>query len=158
MEITADELRRQLAYDPETGVFTRKVRAGPSKAGEVAGSINAAGYLEISVSGKRYRGQRLAWLYMTGAWPVGDVGFLPGADTTIPRWHDLFLIPASPAPFLQGVRPYVSRVDKTITRFSAVVSERGKMVFIGGFSSERQAHNAWRAAKRRIARGLPARP
>lgn len=67
--LTQDELKRQLHYEPKTGVFTRLVFRGNAKVGDVAGNLGADGYVAISINNKNYRAHRLAWFYMTGEWP-----------------------------------------------------------------------------------------
>jgi hypothetical protein len=70
MQLTASHLRALLIYDPDTGIFTRRVDAGKRfKAGMVAGGLGARGYIYIGIEGKRYLASRLAFLYMTGSWP-----------------------------------------------------------------------------------------
>lgn len=86
MTITSKQLRELLTYDPDTGVFTRRVdvKGGATKgftnakAGSVAGGINNLGYVRISVDGKRYLAHRLAFLYMTGEWPSNEVDHRDG--------------------------------------------------------------------------------
>jgi len=64
------DLKEMLYYNPETGLFTWLVsKKGHIKAGDIAGYIHSSGYRIICINGKRYRAHRLAWLYMTGAWP-----------------------------------------------------------------------------------------
>lgn len=71
MILTAERLRALLHYDPETGIFTRRVSLKGVNAGEVAGCLHqASGYIYIGVDGGKYRAHRLAWLYMAGEWPV----------------------------------------------------------------------------------------
>lgn len=62
--LSAAELHRLFEYDPDTGVFTRKVR--PSRA---AGAHNGFGHRQIRVLGTLYMAHRLAWLYVYGEWP-----------------------------------------------------------------------------------------
>jgi HNH endonuclease/AP2 domain len=72
--ITAAYLHKLLSYNPESGVFTRRIGFGSSvKAGTVAGCPNSEGYLEIRIDGRLYKCARLAWLWMTGAWPVAEI-------------------------------------------------------------------------------------
>lgn len=74
-ELTAERLRELLNYDPETGVFTRRVATGGrygAAAGTVAGT-EKDGYVVISVHSKLHRAHRLAWFYMTGKWPEHDI-------------------------------------------------------------------------------------
>lgn len=68
--LTAERLRELLHYAPETGAFTRVAsRGGRAMAGNIAGSIDRQGYRRITIDRREYKAHRLAWLYVTGAWP-----------------------------------------------------------------------------------------
>jgi hypothetical protein len=68
--LTQEELKSQLHYDPDTGIFTRtKTLTNCCKIGDVAGSKLNNGYIIIRVLNKKYLAHRLAWLYMTGNFP-----------------------------------------------------------------------------------------
>lgn len=70
--LTQDELKKQLHYDPETGIFTWKINKANIKAGMEAGSISH-GYRQITFNRKVLRLHRLAFLYMEGYLPENDV-------------------------------------------------------------------------------------
>jgi hypothetical protein len=72
-------LKKRLKYYPETGIFTW-IRCNLSSSvgvkcidGKVAGTIKDDGYIMITIDKKRYRAHRLAFLYMTGKFPEGQV-------------------------------------------------------------------------------------
>ena len=68
--LTAERLRELLHYDPETGMFTRKIgRGGKAKAGSVAGTTNTSGHIQVMVDGKLYLAHRLVWMYVHGQMP-----------------------------------------------------------------------------------------
>lgn len=74
MTLTAERLREELVYDPDTGLFRRaRDKGGGIKAGDRAGGKNGAGYVFIRVDGVKYQAHRLAWLYVHGEWPPADV-------------------------------------------------------------------------------------
>lgn len=71
--LTLARLKEVLHYDPEAGIFTWLVKLGPGRdlTGTVAGSKqNKSGHLQVCIDGKKYLLHRLAWLYVTGKWPV----------------------------------------------------------------------------------------
>lgn len=67
--LTAKYVREMLNYDPETGKFTWKKRAGHIIPGTEAGGVWSNGYRLIKLKGKQYLAQRLAWLHYYGKWP-----------------------------------------------------------------------------------------
>jgi hypothetical protein len=65
--ITNERLHELLNYDPETGVFTRKVRtANCIHIGDVAGYKRPSGYISIWIDGRSHLAHRLAWQYAYG--------------------------------------------------------------------------------------------
>jgi hypothetical protein len=72
--ITANYVRERLEYNHETGVFlwlsTKSTRVSK---GDVAGYTNDSGYRVIRFMGHIWRAHRLAWLYMYGEMPDGEI-------------------------------------------------------------------------------------
>ena len=68
--LTQEELKRQINYDFETGIFTRKISTRKTKEGEVIGGLLARGYLQIAINKHPYMAHKLAWLYMSGEMPT----------------------------------------------------------------------------------------
>lgn len=69
--LTQQRLMELLNYDPNTGIFTRKISlSNRTPIGSVAGSRNNSdGYLYILVDAIRYPAHSLAWLYCFGTLP-----------------------------------------------------------------------------------------
>jgi hypothetical protein len=66
-------------------------RAGRKFIGTTAGSKTKRGYIEITVDGGRYWAHRLAWLYVNGDLPAGDIDHINGnrADNRISNLRDV---------------------------------------------------------------------
>lgn len=87
-ELTAEEARLRLSYDPDTGLLTwlhdptRSKTFNSKWAGKKAGYVNAAGYVFVGLRGYgskwMFFGHRLAWLIHYGQWPVGEIDHLNG--------------------------------------------------------------------------------
>ncbi len=71
--VTQDTLKSLLTYNAETGWFRWNRRRGSRGAGKLAGSPDKKGYINISLSRKLYKAHRLAWLYVYGEWPNGEI-------------------------------------------------------------------------------------
>jgi hypothetical protein len=88
LDITQEELKSELSYDPDTGEFiwlrnTAKVRKGGK-----AGCIDDQGYVRIHVRQRKYAAHRLAVLYITGRWPDAQVDHINGVRDEN-RWINL---------------------------------------------------------------------
>jgi len=96
--MTQDYLKERLTYDPLTGLFTWRTQVSRSKswnskyAGRAAGnvSVRTSGYapLQIRIDYKLFYASRLAWLYMLGCWPSGEIDHI-NHDASDTRWVNL---------------------------------------------------------------------
>lgn len=86
--MTRKRLKELLIYDPETGIFTRRISTGGYLAGAIAGGMAKNGYIYLSIDSVKYLAQRVVFFYMTGAWPLPQADHKNGnrADN---RWGNL---------------------------------------------------------------------
>lgn len=160
--LTADRLREVLHYNAETGVFIWVKRlSNRAVEGSVAGALNRhTGYTSISIGGKLHRAHRLAFLYMTGAWPPHHIDHVNGSRSDN-RWENLR--PVSVSVNQQNLRSArgdthsgvlgVHRTDKKSKPWCASIKVDGKERHIGNFETIEDASSAYIAAKRRLHEG-----
>ena len=67
--LTQKRLKELLHYDPDTGIFTRKLKRRKHLKGEIAGCSDAKRYILIKIDGIQYKAHRLAWFYVYGEMP-----------------------------------------------------------------------------------------
>ncbi|NOR58447.1 MAG: HNH endonuclease [Sulfurimonas sp.] len=88
-ELTQERLKELIHYCPESGLFTRVITRGSAKKGGSVGVTDANnGYMRVKIDGKNYLLHRLAFLYMEGEFPVGQVDH-PNHIRDDNRWCNL---------------------------------------------------------------------
>jgi HNH endonuclease len=156
--LSCDRLRELLVYEPTTGVFTNRVtRHHRAKTGEVSGTVNANGYVDMSIDGKRYLAHRLAWLYMTGEWPKQLIDHEDGnrANNVWKNLRDESRL-INQQNYRRATKASGSgllgafRVGK---RFKSSIRAEGRVINLGCFDTAIEAHEAYVAAKRIYHRG-----
>lgn len=79
--LTQQRLKNLLRYNPIPGIFTRLTdNSRGMKIGDIAGSKHSDGYIYIFVGGRNYAAHRLAWLYVHGEFPAGDLDHIHGKE------------------------------------------------------------------------------
>lgn len=144
MKITAERLRYLLDYDPWTGVFTwKRPTSNRVKVGSVANTRDGKGYIVIGVDGHHHRAHRLAFLYMTGRPPEGDIDHA-NRKRTDNKWANL-----REATRKENLRNKTGVRGTQLLRsgkWRARIQVDGRSVHIGCFSTEELARIAYRAA------------
>lgn len=152
--LTQELLKKYLSYNPETGLFIRLITTSrKANAGLVAGRVDKQGYVRISVMGKHQKAHRLAFLYMTGAFPSMDVDHING-NRSDNRWINLRDVPASInvqnifMPQTNGTSGYRGvSFHKKSGKYRATIRANGKTKQIGTFLTAEEAGNAYLMAK-----------
>lgn len=165
----ADIVRRLLDYDPLTGLLRWRARTldmftdgahsaerncakwNNHYAGAVAGSPSGNGYLTIVIFGRRHQAHRLAWLIMTGKWPVADIDH-ENLDRADNRWSNLRH--ASHSQNMANTRMYSTNTSglkgvswhKQNRKWVAQIGIGGKSRYLGSFETLEAAHAAYCAA------------
>lgn len=156
--LTAERLRELLHYDEATGIFTRLTAPGGKyKAGEKVGYYTAKGYIANRIDQKPYQIHRLAWLWMTGEWPAGEIDHINGIkdDNRVANLRDV-------DGFINQQNKYKARkdnkstgvlgvfIDKSTGKIRARIQHNGKEIHLGRFSTVEAAHEAYLKAKREL--------
>lgn len=150
--LTRERLRHFLIYDPETGVFTRRISSGTARSGDVAGCTRPDGYIYISVEGRQYLAHRLAWLDQHGYLPPDHTDHIDG-DRRNNRIANLR--PATCAENLRNSRTPVNNTSgakgvywsKKRRKWVAQIAYGRSVINLGGFTRKESAIAARRAAE-----------
>lgn len=140
-------------YNPNTGHFTWKRDVGMrARKGTIAGNIDIVhGYVRIGLENRLFLAHRLAWFYMTGAWPRDQIDHvnLIRHDN---RWSNLR--EANKSQNLGNIRARCDNVSgykgvcyhNASGAWMAQIMKDGKKVYLGLFGSPELAHKAYRKA------------
>lgn len=154
-----ERLLEALKYDPETGAFTWLIPGcGPGGGGvrgigKPAGRLSQAGYVRLRLDGVRYRAHRLAWFYMTGAWPSEQIDHINGKRGDN-RWQNLRLasqqqnsanMMRARRDVPKGVHRYQSPATGAV-RYRAHITVNGRHIHLGSFRTVEEAATAYRRA------------
>lgn len=151
VDLTHELLRRLVRYDESSGAFTR------SNGAPAEGAARNHGYRVMSVNGRPYLLHRLAWFYVTGAWPVAHIDHING-DKLDNRFSNLRQVTIKLNN--QNIRKARSNSKSGMLgafpaggRWRAQIKSGGKSVPLGIFDTPREAHEAYLEAKRRVHEG-----
>jgi hypothetical protein len=156
--ITQAELKELFDYNPETGIFTRKVSRGNTSAGSVAGTEKeyrqSCRYYLIHIGPKHYLAHQLAFMWMTGETPpmVDHINH-NGLDN---RWSNLR--PCSVKENALNKIRYSNNTSgykgvhfcKKHQKWSAYISKDKKRSHLGYFESAKEAAKAYDTAAKRL--------
>jgi len=153
--LNQDELKDQLKYDPDSGIFMR-IKVNPQsrlKVGDVAGSLTGEGYLCIMVNRKLYQAHRLAWLYMTGNWPKNQIDHVNEIKTdnrfinlreatNLQNRQNIFMPQINNKTGYRGVS-----FEKESGKYKAQIRVNNKKINLGRFDMAEEAYQAYLIGK-----------
>lgn len=154
------DLRDVLNYDPETGDFTWNSSKGFRVKGAKAGTTCPRGYVSIGVGRKIHKAHRLAWLFVHGVWPSGQIDHIDRnkSNNRIANLRDV-------AQSINQENRNDARADNKLSAlgvsswsdgragFRAQIKVRGKVQYIGTFETPEKAHAAYIEAKKKFHEG-----
>jgi hypothetical protein len=151
--ITADELRRIVHYDSETGEFTWLRGQGAVKAGAKV-KRGSSRYVMFRIDGRLYLAHRLAWLYVYGELPQSYIDHINCNEA------DNRLINLRPATHRENLCNRGANKNNTTGykgvyllapgKYKASIKENGKSKHLGIFDNPIAAHQAYSAAAHRL--------
>jgi hypothetical protein len=161
---TQKRLRELLDYNPETGVFIWKKRAGTSSeisrwntrySGKLTGNVTPQGYVVIRIYGEWYPASRLAWVYMHGAIKGNYCIDHINLNKSDNRICNLRLATRG-----QNLSNQAKRKSKTLSKgvtanesgFVSRIGLDGKVLYLGIYKTEKEAHAAYVEAARKYRR------
>ena len=160
-KLTVERLKELAIYDPETGVFVRCCIGGRHRnlqPGTALGTVNRKlGYVMTTIDKQPVYMHRLAYLYMTGEWPAGEIDHING-NRTDNRWTNLRVVSRTTnMENLRGATGHsksgVLGVSEKRGKWSARIKVQRKQLSLGTYETAQLAHEAYLCAKRRLHSG-----
>jgi len=73
-KLTHAELKSKIFYSPKTGKIYKRYSYGLKQ----TFGVDTQGYLRVRINITQYKQHRVAWFYMTGAWPSDQIDHISG--------------------------------------------------------------------------------
>jgi HNH endonuclease/AP2 domain len=150
--LTQKRLKQLLIYAPETGLFYWRKQHGALAANSAAGNSRSTSYLRIKIDKHDYYAHRLAWLYVYGVHPKGQIHHCNGNpnDNRIVNLED---VPRSKNSHSTRRRRTASGFrgvfQSAPNRWRARIMVQGKSVSLGSFETAEEAARAYDRAARK---------
>lgn len=153
MKPTQARLKELFRYDPESGHFIRRVTVSVNaQAGMRAGWQDAEGYWRIEVDDRTYRAHRLAWLYVHGRHPVGDLDHINGvhSDNRLANLREATRSQnlANSKQRQRGLKG--ATLDPRTAKWRARICVNYQRIHLGLFDTEQAAHDAYCEAAKKM--------
>jgi len=151
--INADELKERLSYNPITGDFTW-LTGYKRIIGNKAGTPHHGKYIYIRMYKRGYLAHRLAFLYMTGSFPINVIDHIDGNGMNN-SWANLRAVTIAENQQNQKIQHTNNKsgllgVIPKGGFFAAQISVNKKQIYLGSFPTPQEAHQAYLKAKREM--------
>lgn len=144
----ADYLRSLFAYDPETGILTRKIAKQGTRVGDIVGSRDPNRYIRVGIDFESYLAHLIIWKMVTGEDPINFIDH----ENTLKidnRWVNLRPATMSQNQANRGRTRSNTSGHKGVYRFRngwvAQITKDGKPYNLGVFPTKELAHAAYAA-------------
>jgi hypothetical protein len=155
MKLTIARLKEVADYNPDTGIFIRKIRTSMNtKVGDKLGSLNNNGYMYAMIDYETFSIHHLSWFYVYGVMPMHCIDHINGikTDNRISNLRDI--------PFINNMQnERKARVNSTSgylgvrwrkdrSKWVATLRVNGKAKRLGSFDNKEDAYQCYLEAKR----------
>ena len=145
--ITIERLRYLVKYSKTTGVLTSAVDRHLCPVGKILGYPTSTGYRRVVLDYEEYLIHRLAWFYVTGAWPAQHIDHIDGVRDNN-RWRnlrDVSCLANSQNKRGVGVTQYGRSPG-----FIARIGHDNRVHYLGTYPTKEAAQLAYLRAKKRL--------
>lgn len=151
-KIDQARVMRELNYSPETGQFswnTKRKGRNHKKVGGVS-----LGYIRIGIDGMRFFAHRVAWLYVHGEWPKGNIDHI-NRNKMDNRICNLRVVSQQENNHNQRTRRDSSTGHAGVSlhwtgKYRAYISVSGRQIHVGLYENFNEAVAARAEAKRKF--------
>jgi len=148
-------LKETLSYDQETGLFTRLKRTSNCiKANVIACRLNSFNnYRQVDFMGQTYQAHRLAWFYVYGVFPSGQIDHINRnkSDNRLVNLRDCSISENKQNSGLyKSNKSGFKGVFKKGKRYEAGIRVNNKRIYLGRFGSAELAYEAYVSAAKKL--------
>lgn len=157
--ITQTRLKQLLRYSSKTGKFFWLVSwgrgscvNGGARYGKCAGCLGKRCW-DIRVDGKLYRAHRLAWMYVYGKFPKGDIDHKNGnpLDNRITNLREATRVQNSGnSKVHEDNKNGIKGVTKNKFSWVAQIGKNYTTIYLGSYKTPKAAHAAYRKAAKKL--------
>jgi hypothetical protein len=146
---TQKRLKELFDYDPPTGKLSIKERRRGVKQGQEAGCVHQHGYRIVKIDRTPYRAHRIIWKWMTGDDPKDYQIDHIDLDRSNNTWDNLRLATNQENRFNCPLRVDSTTGlkgvcwDKRARRFRSSIRLDGRLIYLGNFITDTEAHAAY---------------